>query len=59
MTARFSEFMFGIPWLMESFHQDAYFDGPTPIDVVMYHFAEDIDPDLRKSAASGVESWAP
>jgi hypothetical protein len=45
MTARFSEFMFGLPWLMSFFHQDAYFDGPTPTEVVMYHFTEDLDPE--------------
>jgi hypothetical protein len=45
MTSRSSDFMFGLPWLMSFFHQDAYFNGPTPTSVVMYHFAEDIDPE--------------
>ncbi|MBW8801019.1 MAG: hypothetical protein JF597_47965 [Streptomyces sp.] len=39
MTARYSEFMFGLPWLTEFFHQDAYLVGPTPADVVTYHLS--------------------
>ncbi|MFJ4920033.1 hypothetical protein [Streptomyces sp. NPDC088725] len=38
-------FMFGLPWLMSFFHQDAYHDGPTPTAVVKYHFVEDLAPE--------------
>jgi hypothetical protein len=40
---RFSEFEFGVPWVMEFFHQDWIYDGPTAADVVAKHLGEEGD----------------
>ncbi|MDH6604561.1 hypothetical protein M2164_000196 [Streptomyces sp. SAI-208] len=34
---RFTEFEFGVPWVMGLFHQDWIYDGPTAADVVAKH----------------------
>ncbi|WP_093906923.1 hypothetical protein [Streptomyces sp. cf386] len=34
---RFTEFDFGVPWVMGFFHQDWMYDGPTAADVVAKH----------------------
>ncbi|MGW6910809.1 hypothetical protein [Streptomyces sp. NPDC054940] len=36
---RFTEFDFGVPWVMGFFHQDWMYDGPTAADVVAKHLA--------------------
>ncbi|MFJ8104204.1 contact-dependent growth inhibition system immunity protein [Streptomyces sp. NPDC096132] len=38
---RFTEFGFGVPWVMGFFHQDWIYDGPTAADVVAKHLAEE------------------
>ncbi|KOG31825.1 contact-dependent growth inhibition system immunity protein [Streptomyces resistomycificus] len=38
---RFTEFSFGVPWVMSFFHQDWSHDGPTAADVVTKHLAEE------------------
>ncbi|MFD9005191.1 contact-dependent growth inhibition system immunity protein [Streptomyces sp. NPDC059582] len=38
---RFTEFGFGVPWVMGFFHQDWTYDGPTAADVVAKHLAEE------------------
>ncbi|MEU7467199.1 hypothetical protein AB0A94_01315 [Streptomyces sp. NPDC044984] len=38
---RFTEFVFGVPWVMGFFHQDWIYDGPTAADVVAKHLAEE------------------
>ncbi|MEU3981698.1 hypothetical protein AB0F77_16605 [Streptomyces sp. NPDC026672] len=37
--------MFGLPWLMSFFHQDAHHTGSTPAAIVTYHFVEELDPE--------------
>ncbi|MEU9245713.1 contact-dependent growth inhibition system immunity protein [Streptomyces shenzhenensis] len=40
---RFSEFDFGVSWVMSFFHQDWTYDGPTAADVVAKHLAAEAD----------------
>ncbi|MEU2426087.1 hypothetical protein ABZ619_34630 [Streptomyces sp. NPDC007851] len=40
---RFSDFDFGVSWVMSFFHQDWTYDGPTAADVVAKHLAVDAD----------------
>jgi hypothetical protein len=40
---RFTDFDFGVPWVMEFFHQDWIYDGPTAADVVAKHLREESD----------------
>ncbi|MFF5189040.1 contact-dependent growth inhibition system immunity protein [Streptomyces sp. NPDC000345] len=43
---RFTEFGFGVPWVMGFFHQDWTHDGPTAADVVAKHLAEESDEEV-------------
>ncbi|KUN82575.1 contact-dependent growth inhibition system immunity protein [Streptomyces griseoruber] len=43
---RFTEFGFGVPWVMGFFHQDWIHDGPTATDVVAKHLAEESDEEV-------------
>ncbi|MFD6287519.1 hypothetical protein [Streptomyces sp. NPDC060205] len=45
MTARSSEFMFGLPWVMGFFHQDWTRDHPTETAAVADQFVEELDPE--------------
>ncbi|MFI2765661.1 hypothetical protein ACH5A3_43875 [Streptomyces echinatus] len=40
MVQRFTEFDFGVSWVMSFYHQDWYHEGPTAADVVAKHLAE-------------------
>ncbi|MFJ8491495.1 hypothetical protein ACIRBZ_24565 [Streptomyces sp. NPDC094038] len=40
---RFSDFDFGVSWVMSFFHQDWTYDGPTAADVVAKHLAVEVD----------------
>lgn len=43
---RFTEFEFGVPWVMGFFHQDGIYDGPTAADVVAKHLGEESDEEV-------------
>ncbi|MET9459435.1 contact-dependent growth inhibition system immunity protein [Streptomyces canus] len=43
---RFTEFEFGVPWVMGFFHQDWIYDGPTAADVVAKHLGEESDEEV-------------
>ncbi|KUO06751.1 contact-dependent growth inhibition system immunity protein [Streptomyces sp. DSM 15324] len=43
---RFTAFGFGVPWVMGFFHQDWIHDGPTAVDVVAKHLAEESDEEV-------------
>ncbi|MET7735047.1 contact-dependent growth inhibition system immunity protein [Streptomyces sp. NPDC005402] len=43
---RFTEFEFGVPWVMGFFHQDWIYDGPTAADVVAKHLEEESDEEV-------------
>ncbi|MEU1512147.1 contact-dependent growth inhibition system immunity protein [Streptomyces sp. NPDC005811] len=43
---RFTDFGFGVPWVMGFFHQDWIHDGPTATDVVAKHLAEESDEEV-------------
>ncbi|MGX4691889.1 hypothetical protein [Streptomyces sp. JNUCC 63] len=46
MVQRFTEFDFGLSWVMGFFHQDWMYDGPTAADAVKKHFAEEVDQEV-------------
>ncbi|MET7777906.1 hypothetical protein ABZU94_28705 [Streptomyces mirabilis] len=41
--SRFTEFDFGVSWVMDFFHQDWIYDGDTAADVVAEHLMESVD----------------
>ncbi|MGX1567817.1 hypothetical protein [Streptomyces sp. NPDC055506] len=41
---RHTEFMFGVPWIMEFFHQDWKLDASTPAEAVTNEFVEELEP---------------
>ncbi|WP_329243802.1 contact-dependent growth inhibition system immunity protein [Streptomyces canus] len=43
---RFTEFDFGVSWVMGFFHQDWIHDGPTAADVVAKHLGEESDEEV-------------
>jgi hypothetical protein len=43
---RFTEFEFGVPWVMGFFHQDWIYDGPTAADVVAKHLGKESDEEV-------------
>ncbi|WP_430379429.1 contact-dependent growth inhibition system immunity protein [Streptomyces sp. B1-3] len=43
---RFTEFEFGVPWVMGFFHQDWIYEGPTAADVVAKHLGEESDEEV-------------
>ncbi|WP_371671093.1 contact-dependent growth inhibition system immunity protein [Streptomyces sp. NBC_00289] len=56
---RFTEFGFGVPWVMGFFHQDWTYDGPTAADVVAKHLAEESDEEVlavRRDARTLVDN---
>jgi len=56
---RFTEFEFGVPWVMGFFHQDWIYDGPTAADVVAKHLGEESDEEVlavRRDAQALLDS---
>ncbi|MFF4310555.1 hypothetical protein [Streptomyces sp. NPDC001507] len=46
LSTRFSDFDFGVSWVMSFFHQDWTYDGPTAADVVAKHLGVDVDDEV-------------
>lgn len=44
MTERYTEFTFGVPWIMEFFHQDWRLDASTPAEAVANQFVGELEP---------------
>ncbi|MHB9861346.1 hypothetical protein [Streptomyces sp. YIM S03343] len=56
---RFTEFTFGVSWVMSFFHEDWTYDGPTAADVVAKHLAAEVDEEVlavRRDAGTLVEN---
>ncbi|ANH91789.1 hypothetical protein A8713_11930 [Streptomyces sp. SAT1] len=59
---RFTDFEFGVPWVMGFFHADGSHSGDTPVEVVANHFAEEADQEIlavRRDALTLLDGLAP
>ncbi|MFC4329909.1 hypothetical protein ACFPC0_19340 [Streptomyces andamanensis] len=59
---RFTDFEFGVPWVMGFFHADWTHSGDTPAEVVANHFAEEDDREVlavRRDALTLLDGLAP